>query len=73
MIFDLPPMLVSDDTTAFLKNVDCVLLIAGAEISTISQVDACEREIAEHTNVLGVVLNKCRFHEEESGHAYGEY
>jgi Mrp family chromosome partitioning ATPase len=73
MIFDLPPMLVSDDTTAFLKNVDCVLLIAAAEITTIAQVDACEREIAEHTNVLGVVLNKCRFHEEDSGHAYGEY
>jgi Mrp family chromosome partitioning ATPase len=73
MIFDLPPMLASDDTTAFLKNVDCVLLIAGAEITTTSQVDTCEREIAEHTNVLGVVLNKCRFHEEESGLPYGGY
>jgi Mrp family chromosome partitioning ATPase len=74
MIFDMPPMLSSDDTTAFLKNVDCVLLIAGAERSTVSQVDACEREIAEHTNVLGVVLNQCRFFDEENtGYTYGDY
>jgi len=74
MIFDMPPMLSSDDTTAFLKNVDCVLLIAGAERSTVSQVDACEREIAEHTNVLGVVLNQCRFFDEETtGYPYGDY
>lgn len=73
VIFDLPPMLASDDTTGFLKNVDCVLLIAGAEITSVSQVDSCERQIAEHTNVLGVVLNKCRFHEEESGYPYGGY
>ena len=74
MIFDLPPLLSSDDTTAFLKNVDCVLLIAGAERTTISQVDTCEREIAEHTNVLGVVLNQCRFREDETGaYPYGDY
>lgn len=74
MIFDLPPMLSSDDTTAFLKNVDCVLLIAGAERSTVSQVDTCEREIAEHTNVLGVVLNQCRFFDEETtAYPYGDY
>jgi Mrp family chromosome partitioning ATPase len=73
VIFDLPPMLASDDTTAFLKNTDCALLIAGAEKTTTSQVDSCEREIAEHTNVLGVVLNKCRFVEDESSYAYNHY
>jgi Mrp family chromosome partitioning ATPase len=74
MVFDLPPMLSSDDTTAFLKNVDCVLLIAGADRTTIQQVDACEREIAEHANVLGVVLNQCRFREDEAGaYPYGDY
>ncbi len=73
VIFDLPPLLASDDTTAFLKTADCALLIAGAEKSSVSQVDACEREIAEHTNVLGVVLNKCRFMEGETGYAYGGY
>ena len=61
MIFDLPPLMSGDGAAGFLRNVDCALLIAAAESTTVSQVDACEREIAEETNVLGVVLNKCRF------------
>jgi protein-tyrosine kinase len=60
MIFDLPPMFVADDTRAFLKNVDCALIVARAEHTKSSQLDQCEREVAELTNVLGVVLNDCR-------------
>jgi len=60
MIFDLPSVLVNDDTRAFLKNVDCALIISRANTTRFSQLDACEREISEHTNVLGVVLNACR-------------
>jgi len=70
MIFDLPPFLVSDDTRAFIKNVDAVLIMARAGETKISQIDACEREIAEHTNVLGVALNQCEFTEESSGYEY---
>ena len=62
MIFDLPPILAADDTRAFLSKVDCALILARAEKTTVAQIDACEREIAQHTNVLGVVLNQCRFH-----------
>lgn len=57
MIFDLPSVLVNDDTRAFLKNVDCALIVIRANSTRYSQFDTCEREIAEHTNVLGVVLN----------------
>ena len=60
MIFDLPSVLVNDETRAFLKNVDCALIISRANATKYSQFDICEREIAEHTNVLGVVLNACR-------------
>lgn len=60
MIFDLPSVLVSDDARAFLKNVDCALIIARANATRYSQFDACEREVAEHTNVLGAVLNAVR-------------
>ena len=60
MIFDLPSVLVNDDTRAFLKNVDCALIISRANKTKYSQFDVCEREIAEHTNVLGVVLNAYR-------------
>ncbi len=71
-IFDLPPLLVSEDTRAFLKDVDCALIVARAEVTTVAQIDACEREIAEHTNVLGVALNQCR-HVDESHGDYKAY
>lgn len=70
MIFDMSPMLVSDDAMAFLGQVDCVLLVAAAEITTVKQIDACEREIAQVTNVMGVVLNKCRYMEKGYGYDY---
>ena len=57
MIFDLPSVLVNDDTRAFLKNVDCVLIVIRANATRYGQFDTCEREIAEQTNVLGVALN----------------
>lgn len=59
MIFDLPSVLVNDDTRAFLKNADCALMVIRGNVTKYSQMDVCEREIAEHTNVLGVVLNAC--------------
>ena len=68
VIYDLPPMLTCDDVMAFLPNVDCVLLIAGAEISTVDEIDRCEHDLAQQTNVLGVVLNKCRYVGEEYGY-----
>ena len=70
VIYDLPPMLTCDDVMAFLPNVDCVLLIAGAEISTVDEIDRCENDLAQQTNVLGVVLNKCRYAGEEYGYGY---
>ncbi|HVL20150.1 MAG TPA: CpsD/CapB family tyrosine-protein kinase [Amaricoccus sp.] len=69
ILYDMPPMLMSDDVMAFLPHVDCVLLIAAAEKSRLDEVDKCEQELAEQTNVLGVVLNKCRY----TGADYGYY
>jgi Mrp family chromosome partitioning ATPase len=65
MIFDLPPMLSTDDARAFLKNVDCALIVARAEHTKMGQLDQCEREVAQQTNVLGVVLNNCRHSTQE--------
>ena len=70
ILFDMPPMLVSDDTMAFMGHVDAVLLIAAAEATTIKEVDACERELASQTNVMGEVLNKCRYMGAEYGYSY---
>lgn len=70
MLFDLPPVLVSDEARAFLKLVDAAVIVAGAEQSTVSEVDECEREVAGYTKVAGVVLNKCRYMSEGYGYAY---
>jgi capsular exopolysaccharide synthesis family protein len=73
MIFDLPPIFAGDDTMAFMDQVDCVMLIAEAEKTTIDEIDKCEQELAARTNVLGVMLNKCRYlgSHEGYGNQYG--
>ena len=63
---DLPPMLRGDDTLAFLDKVDCAILVVEAEVTPISEIDACEQELARGTNVLGVVVNKIQ-------HEAGQY
>lgn len=70
-LFDLPPMTAGDDAIAFADRVDCVLIVAGAGTTTAAEIDVCERDLASQTNVLGVVLNKCRYMPAESG--YGSY
>lgn len=73
MLFDMSPMLASDDNVGFLGNVDCALLVAAAESTTLPNIDICEKELAQITNVLGVVLNKCRYPDDSVGYAYGTY
>jgi protein-tyrosine kinase len=74
MLFDLPPFLVSDDTRAFLKNVDCALILVRAGETTVSQIDICEKEISQHTNVMGLVLNQCEHTVDDSyGYNYESY
>lgn len=73
MLFDMPPLMVNDDTSAFGKNVDCALIIAEAGVSTVAQIDLCEKELSEVTNVLGIVLNKCRFQSDGYGYYYYNY
>ena len=71
MVFDTAPVLVSDDTLALAAHVDCVLIIAATEETTIKEIDICERELAERTNVMGVVVNKFRYSGPEYGYGYG--
>lgn len=70
MIFDVPPMMVADDAVAFFPRVDAVLLVAAAEHTKIKEIDTCERDIAGQTNVMGVILNKCRYVEQSYGYGY---
>jgi protein-tyrosine kinase len=68
MLFDLPPMLVNDDVLSFLPNVDCVILVAAAGASTISEIDICERNLSAASNFIGVVLNKCYYRFDQYGY-----
>lgn len=73
LIVDLPPILVSDDAIAALGLMDCVIMVAAAEATTIQEIDRCEHEISQRSNVVGVVLNKCRYLEKSEGYGYGYY
>lgn len=68
ILCDMPPVMRADDVMAFLPNVDCVLLVAAAEESKMAEIDRCERELGAHTNVMGVIVNKCRYTPEEYGY-----
>jgi protein-tyrosine kinase len=68
ILYDLPPMLSTDDVLAFLPNVDGVILVAASGQSTVREVDICEQTLREKTNVLGVVLNKSQYNPEQYGY-----
>jgi Mrp family chromosome partitioning ATPase len=67
IIYNMPPMLTSDDFIGFLPNVDCAMLVIGADHSRTSDIDQCERELNEAGKLLGVVLNKCRYTDQRHG------
>lgn len=69
-IFDAPPMLANDDALAFAGQVDCALILAAAEKTSTNELDKCERELATQTNVLGVILNKCRYMDRHESYEY---
>ena len=66
VIFDMPPLLLSDDVLRFLPNVDGLLFVV-SEAKTQRAVLTHARELLPEDKLLGVVLN--RSHErEESGY-----
>jgi protein-tyrosine kinase len=59
IIFDMPPVLVSDDVLGFVPHVDCVLLVVAEGITERSVLESAKETLSE-MNVLGVVLNRSR-------------
>jgi len=57
VILDMPPILASDDVISILPRLDCVLLVAAVGISTVSEIQQCNRHL-QSTEVVRVVLNK---------------
>jgi capsular exopolysaccharide synthesis family protein len=57
IIYDLPPLLVSDDALVFLPYVDCSLLIVESGKNTKEEIDE-SLKLTSVKPMLGVVLNK---------------
>lgn len=60
VLYDLPPVLESDDVAAFLPQVDGVLLVSDGTQTTAQHLKACEKMLAGQTQLLGVVMNRAR-------------
>jgi capsular exopolysaccharide synthesis family protein len=57
VIFDLPPVLVTDDAIALLPQIDCVLLVVANGMSTKREIEDSVRLIPAE-NLIGTILNK---------------
>ncbi len=56
VIFDLPPLLSTDDALAFLPQVDCVLLVVSNGVTTKSEIRESMRLVSS-SELIGTVLN----------------
>jgi protein-tyrosine kinase len=57
VIFDLPPILLSDDVISILPQIDCALFVVAAGSSTTSEIKECNKHL-ESIPIARVVLNK---------------
>ena len=60
VIYDLPPVLVSDDVIAMIPHIDAVLLVADGTRTTADEIKATERLLEGRVPLMGVVLNKAQ-------------
>lgn len=67
IIFDLPPMLQTDDFIAFLPQVDNALLVVASGESTQREINECY-DLIGGDKFLGCVLNKAR--DDQTAHGY---
>jgi protein-tyrosine kinase len=57
VIYDMPPLLASDDVLAFAPQVDGLLLVLAEGISMRASLEKCKQLIG-NTNLIGVALNR---------------
>jgi protein-tyrosine kinase len=69
VIFDMPPVLASDDVLAFSPQVDGLLMVV-AEGSTSRDSLRGAKQMLQEMNLLGVVLNRSESHDEGAYYSY---
>lgn len=69
-IFDIGPLLSTDDPLAILSMLDCVILVGAAGQTKPEDLIEAERLIGGHTNYVGALLNKVTILPRERGKYY---
>lgn len=72
VLYDMPPMLMTDDVIGFLPAVDAVLLVADGTRTSARDIAECERLLDGQKPLLGVVLNRADMTLEASRYGYGK-
>lgn len=70
IIFDLPPLLASDDVIAFAPQIDSMLLIVSEGSTNRAALESAKETLGE-MNMLGVVLNRSAETSKTDYYAYG--
>ena len=60
VLYDMPPMLEHDDVSAFLPQLDGVMLVSDGTQTMARQLVECERMLDGQVQLLGVILNRAR-------------
>jgi len=69
ILFDLPPLLMSDDVLLFAPHMDCVLDVVAVGITPRASLERSKEILAEF-NVVGVVLNRATSQDKTSHYYY---
>ncbi|MFO1152666.1 MAG: CpsD/CapB family tyrosine-protein kinase [Rhodospirillales bacterium] len=70
VVYDLPPLLLTDDVLVFLKHVEACLLVVEQGATHRDAVERC-LELLQDFNLIGTVLNKSRSARDGYGYGYG--
>jgi protein-tyrosine kinase len=57
IVLDMPPMLLGDEVIALLPQIDCVLLVTAAGMTTVAEVEECNKYLRS-ANVVRIAVNK---------------
>ncbi len=68
VLYDMPPILLSDDVLVFSPHVDCLLDVVAVGVTSRESLER-SREILSEFNVLGIVLNRAT-ERDQAGHYY---
>lgn len=70
IIFDMPPVLASDDVLAFAPQLDGLLMVVAEGVTSRESLNSA-KEVLSEMNLLGVVLNRSSERDDSAYYSYG--